>query len=404
MQKLTASARAIKTKPSPIRSLINLANEQKKKGVKVNHFNIGQPDLPTHPDFLKAVRSFKEKNISYAPTQGRPECQKGWITYFKTVGLDYKPTEIIVTSGGVEALFLCQSSLLDAGDELLVFEPFYPYYANQADQLGTKIVPITLSINNGFHLLPVSEMQKKITKRTKAILFCNPSNPTGVVFTPAEVKTIAKFAKKNKLWIIADEVYREYAFSRPAFSMAKIKEVRSQVILCDTASKRFNLCGARVGALATHNQELYKSIFKFAMARESVASIEQVAVAKLLENAKKYYAPTIKVYAKRRNVIYDCLKKIPNIEVHKPEGAFYIIIGLPIKNSEHFAKWLLTDYRYHNTTICVAPAAGFYQTKGRGLNEIRLSYVVDVKVIEESVEILKKALEAYQKKFPKLCK
>lgn len=404
MQKLTASARAIKTKPSPIRSLINLANEQKKKGVKVNHFNIGQPDLPTHPDFLKAVRNFNEKNISYAPTQGRPECQKAWATYFKTVGMDYKPEEIIVTSGGVEALFLCQSSLLDAGDELLVFEPFYPYYANQADQLGVKIVPISLSIKNGFHLPPIKELQKKVSKKTKAILVCNPSNPTGVVFTPAEVKAIAKFAKKNKLWIIADEVYREYAFSGPALSMGKIKEVRNQVILCDTASKRFNLCGARVGALATHNAELYKSIFKFAMARESVASIEQVAVAKLLENAKKYYAPTIKVYAKRRDVIYNGLKKIPNIEVHKPEGAFYIIIGLPIKNSEHFAKWLLTDYRYNNTTICVAPAAGFYQTKGRGLNEIRLSYVVDVKVIEESVEILKKALEVYKKKFPKLSK
>jgi aspartate aminotransferase len=399
MQKLTASNRAIKTKPSPIRSLINLANEQKKKGVKVNHFNIGQPDLPTHPDFLKAVRNFNEKNISYAPTQGRPECQKAWSTYFKSVGIDYKPEEIIVTNGGVEALFLCQSSLLDPGDELLVFEPFYPYYANQADQLGVKIVPISLSIKNGFHLPPLKELQKKVTKKSKAILVCNPSNPTGVVFSPQEVKTIAKFAKKNKLWIIADEVYREYAFSGSALSMGKIKEVRNQVILCDTASKRFNLCGARVGALATHNAELYKSIFKFAMARESVASIEQIAVAKLLENAKKYYAPTIKVYAKRRDVIYSSLKKIPGIEVHKPEGAFYIIIGLPIKDSDHFAKWLLTDYRYNNTTICVAPAAGFYQTKGRGLNEIRLSYVVDVKVIEESVEILKRALVEYKKKF-----
>lgn len=405
MEKLTASKRAIKTKPSSIRGLINLANAQKKKGVKVNHFNIGQPDLPTHPDFIKAIRSFNEKNISYAPTQGRPECQKGWATYFHSIGINYKPEEIIVTIGGVEALFLAQSSLLDAGDELLVLEPFYPYYANQADQLGVKIVPISLSIKNGFHLPPVKEMQKKVTKKTKAILFCNPSNPTGVVFTPAEVKTVAQFAKKNKLWIIADEVYREYAFSRPALSMAKIASIKNQVVLCDTASKRFNLCGARVGALATHNKDLYKSIFKFAMARESVASIEQVAVAKLLENAKKYYQPTIKVYAKRCDAIYAGLKKIPGAVVHKPEGAFYIIIGLPIKNSRHFAEWLLTDYRdENNTTLCVAPAAGFYQTKGRGNDEIRLSYVVDIKIINESMIILKNALEVYKNKFPKFCK
>lgn len=215
---------------------------------------------------------------------------------------------------------------------------------------------------------------------------------------------MAKFAKKNKLWVIADEVYREYSFTYPALSMGKINSVRNQLILCDSVSKRFSLTGARIGALATHNQDLYKNIFKFAMARESVATIEQIAAAKLLNNAKKYYRPSIKIYKKRRDVIYNLLKQIPGVFVHKPEGAFYVIIGLPIKNSEHFAKWLLTDFRLNNTTICVAPAAGFYKTKGRGLDEIRLSYVVDIKVIKESMKILRKALEVYKKKFPKLCK
>lgn len=404
MQKLTPSQRSIKTKPSPIRGLINLANAQKKKGVKVHHFNIGQPDLPTHADFYKAVKQFKEKNIAYAPTQGRVETQLGWQKYFKSIGINFKLEEMIVTQGGVEALFLAHAALLDPGDELLVFEPFYPYYANQADILSTKIIPISLSIKNGFHLPPISEMQKKVSKRTKAILFCNPSNPTGVIFTPKEVKAVAKFAKKNKLWVIADEVYREYAFSRPALSMAKIPAIKNQVILCDTASKRFNLCGARVGVLACHNKEFYQNAFKFAMARESVATIEQVAVAKLLNNAKKYYGPSIKIYAKRRDAVYAGLKKIPGAIVHKPEGAFYIIISLPIKNSQHFAEWLLTDFRHNNTTLCVSPAAGFYQTKGRGHDEIRLSYVVDIKVINESMALLKRALEVYKKKFPKFCK
>ncbi|MFH0818616.1 MAG: pyridoxal phosphate-dependent aminotransferase [Patescibacteria group bacterium] len=404
MKKFIPSARSFKTKPSPIRGLVNLANEQKKKGVKVNHFNIGQPDLPTHPDFYQAIRTFKEKNVAYAPTQGRIEAQEAWIKYFKSIGINYNLSELIVTMGGVEALFLTHAAILDPGDELLVFEPFYPYYENQADILGTKIVPISLSIENGFHLPSVKEMQKKVTKRTKAILFCNPSNPTGVVFTPKEVKSVAAFAKKNNLYIIADEVYREYAFERPALSMAKIKSVADRVILCDTTSKRFNLCGARVGCLASHNKQFMQNVFKLAMARESVATIEQIACAKLLNNAKKYYGPTIEIYNERREAVYAGLKQLPGAVVHKPEGAFYIIIGLPIKDSEHFATWLLTDFRKDNATICVSPAKGFYSTKGKGADEIRLSYVVDVKVIKESMEILKEALETYRQKFPKKCK
>ncbi len=404
MKKLQPSTRVIQAKASPIRGLVNLATEQKKKGVKVHHFNIGQPDLPTHPDFFKEVRKYKEKVVSYAPAQGRREAQEAWSKYFKDTGINYEPDDIIVTQGGVEALFLAQAALLDPGDELLVLEPFYPYYENQAHILGNKVVPITLKLKNGFHLPPMEQMQKKVTKRTKAILFCNPSNPTGTVFTPEEVRTVAKFAKKNNLYIIADEVYREYAFDEPTISMAEIASVRNQVITTDTASKRFNLCGARIGALASHNKEFMKNVFKFAMARESVATIEQLAVVPLLKNSKKYWGPTIKEYKHRRDVVYEELQKIPGIEVHKPEGAFYIIIGLPIKDAPHFAEWLLTDFRYKNTTICVSPAAGFYFSKNKGMNEIRLSYVVSTRVIRESMFILKKALAKYQKQFPRRCK
>lgn len=404
MKKLQPSKRSIDAKASPIRGLVKLANEQKKKGVKVHHFNIGQPDTPTPVDFYKAVRKYNERVVAYAPAQGREETQNAWSKYLKDSGIDYEPEECIVTTGGVEALFLAQAALMDPGDELLVLEPFYPYYENQAHILGIKVVPITLSIKNGFHLPSIEKLQKKVTKRTKAILFCNPSNPTGVVFTEEEVRAVAKFAKKNKLFIIADEVYREYAFEHQALSMAKVASVKNQVILTDTTSKRFNLCGARVGVLASHNKEFMKNVFKLAMARESVATIEQLGVVPLLNNAKKYYKDTIDIYRNRRDVIFEELLKIPEVEAHKPEGAFYIIIGLPIKNAPHFAEWLVRDYRYQNTTLCVSPAAGFYKTKGKGMNEIRLSYVVNTKVIKESMDILARAIKKYKKDFPRLCK
>lgn len=404
MKKLALSERVQKLRFSPIRGLVNLAKEQEKKGVKVHFFNIGQPDLPSPKRFYQEVQKYNEKVVAYAPSQGRKEAQEAWCKYLKDAGISFKPEETIVTQGGVEALFLAQAALLDPEDDMLVFEPFYPYYQSQAKILGHQIVPITLKLENNFHLPPISELQKKVTPRTKAILVNNPCNPTGTIFTPQEIRALAKFAKKNKLFIIADEVYREYAFERPALSMCKIPEVKNQVILCDTASKRFNLCGARIGVLASHNKDLMSNVLKLAQARESVATIEQLAVIPLLNDAKKYYGPTIAEYKKRREVIYSELVTIPEIKVSKPEGAFYIMIGLPVKDAEHFAAWVISDFRYENQTICVAPAQGFYYTKGAGQDEIRMTYVVDIPTIKKGVTVLRYALEAYRKKFPKLCK
>lgn len=396
MPKLKFSDRALSLGFSPIRGLVNLAKAQEKKGVKVHYFNIGQPDLPTPKRFHEEVRKFCEPVVAYAPSQGRAETQQAWSTYYKNIGIKIKPDETIVTQGGVEALFLAQATLMDPGDELLVFEPFYPYYQSQANILGIKIKPITLNLENNFHLPAIEKLQKQIGPKTKALIICNPSNPTGTIFTKQELKTLVKFAKKNKLFIIADEVYREYAFERKAWSMMQFPEIKNQVILTDTTSKRFNLCGARVGVLASHNKEFMTQALKLAQARESVATIEQLAVNPLLKNAKKYYQDTIAEYNKRREVIYQGLKSLPGVKVSKPEGAFYIIIGLPVKSGQKFAEWLIKDFRYKNETLCVAPASGFYASKNMGKNEIRLTYVVDIPIIKKAIEILRHALIEYK--------
>ncbi len=395
MSRLELSDRVLETSASPIRGLVNLAKEQEKKGVKVLYFNIGQPDLATPKRFFEEVAAYNKPVVPYAPSQGHREVQEAWCEYFRSIGLDISPDETIVTQGGVEALFLAQAALMDPGDELLLFEPSYPTYQTQAKMLGIKVVPISLKLENGFHLPPMEELQKKITPKTKAIIVCNPSNPTGTVFTPEEVNKLAEFAKKNGIFIIADEVYREYAFERKAVSMMTIPSVRDNVVLVDTVSKRFNLCGARVGVLASHNRDFMREVLKLAQARESVATLEQLAVVPILKDAEKYFKSSIEEYRKRREAIYQELMSIPEIKVSKPEGAFYVMVGLPFKDAQHFATWMLTDFRHENQTLCVAPAAGFYASKGKGMNEIRLAYVVDVPTIRKGVQILRSAIKTY---------
>lgn len=381
---------------SPIRKLIGAAEARKKKGIKVYHLNIGQPDIKTPEIFYEKVREFNENPVAYAPSQGMANTIKAWQKYFSDIDIHLTEKEIMITAGGSEAIIFAMGIVADPGEEVLAFEPFYTNYNSFGALGGVKVTAATLKIENGFHLPSDAEIEKVMTKKTKAIIFTNPSNPTGTVFTKEELQRVADLAIKHNLFIIADETYREFSFTgEPCFSLMNFPEARDKVILVDSASKRFNLCGARIGVIASHNAEVMQAAFKFCMARLSVVSIEQEALIPILENSKQYINPVVEEYRKRRDVIYQGLKNIPGAVFSKPEGAFYIICGLPVKNSEHFAKWLIEKFDYEDETVLLAPAPGFYATPGKGQNEVRLAFVLNSKDLQRALDIVKRALETY---------
>lgn len=387
--------RAKELQASPLRKLAGLAEQRKTTGVKVYHLNIGQPDLPTTPDLFKAIHKFSESTLAYAPSNGLPAALEAWSTYYKKSGIPFKPEELIITIGGSEGIIFALEAVCDPGDEVLVFEPFYTNYNAFATLTTIKLVPVTLDIKTGFHLPSVATIEKALTKKTKAILICNPSNPTGTIFTKEELGRLVKVAKKHKLFVLSDEVYREFAFERPAYSIMHFPEIRQQAIVLDSVSKRFNACGARVGVVASHNKEVIAAVLKMGMARLSAATIEQLALIPLLQNPKKYTAPIVKEFKKRREVVYAGLKKIPQLVFSKPEGAFYIIIGLPIKDAEHFSRWMIEEFQDNNETVLLAPAAGFYATPGKGKNEVRLAFMLNTTALKRALELLRLALEQY---------
>lgn len=392
------SQRAQQMPASPIRKLVGAAEERKKQGIKVYQLNIGQPDIKTPAIFYQQLKKYKENPVAYANSIGRQEAISAWQKYFQTVNIKLSDKEIAITNGGSEAIIFAMCIIADPGDEVLAFEPFYTNYNGFGAVGGVKVKAVSLKIANGFHLPPDKEIEKKITKKTKAIIFTNPSNPTGTVFTKKELQRIVRLAKKHNLFILADETYREFSFTgEKCFSLMNFPEVRNQVILLDSASKRFNLCGARLGILASHNQDVMQATFRFCMARLSAATLEQWAAIPIIQNSKKYIAPVVKEFKKRRDVVAAGLKKIPGAVFAKPEGAFYIIVGLPIKSSEHFAKWLIEKYDYQGETVLLAPAPGFYATKGLGKNEVRIAYVLNSRDLQKALFIVKKALEVYNK-------
>lgn len=393
------SKRAQEMPASPLRKLVGVAEERKKQGIKVYHLNIGQPDIKTPKIYFDSIKKFIENPVAYAPSQGRSEINLAWQKYFSTVGIKLSEKEIISTSGGSEGLILAMCAVADPGEEILAFEPFYTNYNGFGSIGGIKIKAVTLSIKDGFHLPADRDIEKNISKRTKAIIFTNPSNPTGTVFSKKELQRLVRLVKKHNLFVIADETYREFSFTgEQCFSLMRFPEVKNQVVLVDSASKRFNVCGARIGVLASHNPDIIQSVFKFCMARLSVSTIEQLAVAPILHHSKKIIAPVVKEYRKRRDVVYEGLKQIKGAVFSKPEGAFYVIVGLPIKSSEHFAKWLIEEFSYQGETVLLAPAPGFYATKGLGKNEVRIAYVLNTKALQRALYIVKKALEVYNKK------
>lgn len=393
------SNRARSMQASPLRKLASIAEERKKNGIKVYHLNIGQPDLPTDKIFYEQLLKIPQTTVAYAPSNGMPQTIKAWKKYFEHVGIQFDEKEIIVTQGGSEAIIFAMCSICDVNEEIIVFEPFYTNYNGFATLVDVKLVPIPLSIKNGFHLPSEEEIEKYITPKTRGILITNPSNPTGTVYSKEELQRLVNLVQKYNLFLLSDEVYREFAYEGEFVSVMDFPEISQQTILLDSASKRFNLCGARIGVLASHNEDVVQSAFKFGMARLSVATIEQLAIIPMLEDPFRFTTPIVEEFRRRRDVVYETLSEIPGVTYYKPEGAFYIVIGLPVKDSEHFARWLIEEFDYNKETVLLAPAQGFYATEGKGTNEVRLAFMLNVDDMKKSLKIISIALEEYLKKF-----
>ncbi|MBD3359998.1 MAG: aminotransferase class I/II-fold pyridoxal phosphate-dependent enzyme [Candidatus Buchananbacteria bacterium] len=390
------SNRAQNTPASPIRKFAHLETEAVKKGIKVFHFNIGQPDMQTPQRIRKIFRRFKGKIVLYAPSRGIPETITAWQKYYLSHGISLTAEDIIVTMGGSEAILFALMAVCDPADEVVVFEPFYTNYTGFAAMTNTKLVPLTTTSENNWQLGDLDFIQSKITDKTKAILICNPNNPTGAVYNKDELQKLVNLAYKNNLYLISDEVYREFIFNgEEHYSVLDFPEIRDRAIVIDSVSKRFNHCGGRVGCLVSRNQELINSVLKFAQARLAVPTLEQLSVIPLLNAPKEYTDSAKQEYKKRRDIIYDILKTIPGVECTLPKGSFYIIAKLPITDAEDFVAWMLTDFSYNNQTVMVTPAESFYLTPGLGKNEIRIAYVLNEKDTRQAMDVFKKGLEKY---------
>ncbi len=383
---------------SPIRKLVPLAEAAKKQGKKVYHLNIGQPDIETPKEFFEAVRNFDEKVLSYAFSQGIPELIDSFIKYYEGFGVKYDKDEILITNGGSEALTFSLIATCDYEDEVLVPEPFYTNYNSFGNSAGIKVVPITTKAEDGFKLPAKSEIQAKITDRTKAIMLSNPGNPTGAVYSKEQIEMVRDLALENNLYIIADEVYREFVYDGLEYvSFAQLKEIEDRVIITDSISKRYSACGARIGCIASKNKELMGQIMKLCQGRLCVATIEQVGAAALANVSPEYMKKAFAEYQLRRDVVYGALKQMEGVICEEPKGAFYIIAKLPVKSAEDFVKWMLTDFSLDNATVMMAPAEGFYATKGLGVDEVRISYVLKKEDLEASMRILAAGLVEYKK-------
>ncbi len=392
------SSRLLQVPASPIRKLVPLAQAAKKSGVKVYHLNIGDPDIKTPDVMMKVLKNWKINPIGYSQSQGEPAFLESLRWYYHKIGFPFVEIKNIqVTSGGSEGISMALFATCAAGDEVIVFEPFYANYNTYAVVNGVKLVPIRTSINDGFHLPPRPAIEKKITKKTRAILFCNPNNPTGTVYTKEEIETLVALAKKYGLFLLSDEVYREYAYDgrRQVSLLSYMKQLPNQVIVMDSMSKRYNLCGVRLGAIVSLNEDLMAGVLRIGQGRLSSGIVDQLIAAKLTEVTPAWMRQTQAEWNKRRDVLYEGLRVVPGVTIPKPEGAFYTIVGLPVDDSEKFAAWLLTDFRDHGETVMVAPAGGFYATKGLGKNEVRIAYVLNTKDLTRCIQLLAKALKVY---------
>ena len=395
------SKRGQEIQPSPIRKLKPHADKAQERGIHVYFLNIGQPDIPTPQPVLDAIHSFDEKVLSYGPAQGTKELRQAIADYFASYRIPLDAENVIITVGGSEAIHFSFSVVADPGEEIIIPEPFYTNYNGYASFASVQIIPLTLRVEDGFRLPSEQEIEAKITSRTRAILVCSPNNPTGTVYTPQELERVISLVKKHDLFLIGDEVYKEFIYDGARHkSVLECKEVEDRVIVVDSISKRFSCCGARIGAVITRNKEIYQSLLKFSQARLCPPSVEQKAALAAYRMGKDYFEATREEYQRRRDVLYEGLKGIPGIVIHRPQGAFYIIVRLPIKDAEHFVQWMLTYFQLDKQTVMVAPAEGFYSSAGKGKNEVRIAYVLKEEDLKRAIEVFKAGLRKYQSLFP----
>ncbi|MDI6850629.1 MAG: pyridoxal phosphate-dependent aminotransferase [bacterium] len=393
---LRISNRAEGMQASPIRKLYPHAIEAKKKGVTVYHLNIGQPDVPTPKQIFEGIKNFNDPVLPYGPSDGIPELREEIAKYFGRFGVQVSPSEVFITTGGSEAILFAFLLVGDYGDEVLVPEPFYTNYQGFAQQVGINLRPIPTSVEEGFHLPSYETIKKLVNDRTRAILLCSPNNPTGTIYEDEEFESVIKVVKEHGLNLLVDEVYREFAFDgRKPVTTLRFEEIHDRLIVLDSISKRFSACGARVGFIVTKNREFLEAFMKMGQARLCPPTIEQWGAVYGFKYIDEFIGPMIAEYEKRRNAVFDELAKIPRIEARKPEGAFYTVVKLPVENAEDFAVWLLKDFNENGKTLMVAPAESFYLTPGKGVDEVRIAYVLEEEKLREAIRILGKALEVY---------
>lgn len=390
------SSKGLAMPQSPIRKLVPFAEKAKKQGKEVLYLNIGQPDIATPTVALDAIKNIERTVIEYSHSAGFASYRNKLADYYKSVGIDVDSDEILVTTGGSEALIFGFLSCFNPGDEIIIPEPFYANYNGFTNIAGITIKPVTAKIENGFALPDIEDFEKLITDKTKGIVICNPGNPTGYLYSKEELDQLKEIVAKHDLYLFADEVYREFCYDGNApFSVMNLEGIDQNVVLIDSVSKRYSMCGARIGALVSRNKELISTALKFAQARLSPPTLAQIASEAALDTPQNYFDDVIEEYVERRNIMVDGLNDIPGVFCPKPKGAFYCVAKFPVDSTEKFCQWLLEEFEYNGKTVMMAPASGFYATKGLGIDEARIAYVLEKDSLKDAVECLTKALKVY---------
>jgi aspartate aminotransferase len=393
---LKLSLKAIEMPASPIRKLVPYSEKAKQEGKIVYHLNIGQPDIATPETALNAIHNFDQQVIEYSHSAGFESYRTKLAAYYQKSGINVNKEDILITTGGSEALIFGLMATCDPGDEVIIPEPFYANYNGFAVMAGVNVVPVTANIENGFALPPVHEIEQKITSKTRGIVICNPGNPTGYLYSKSELEQLAEIVKKHNLFLFADEVYREFCYDGAIpFSVMNLDSIAQNVIMIDSVSKRYSMCGARIGALITKNTEVMAAVLKFGQARLSPPTIDQIAAEAALETPESYFTDVVSEYVARRNIMVEGLNSIPGVYCPNPSGAFYCVAKFPVDNAEKFCQWLLESFEYKNQTVMMAPANGFYATPGAGKQEARIAYVLNQDSLRNAVECLREALKDY---------